>query len=180
AGLCIAAGEPADEVLTALERLEGAPGRLQKIGEGPRGGAAYVDYAHTPDGLRTVLTALRPHARGRLIVVFGAGGERDRGKRPQMGAVAADLADMAIVTDDNPRSETPRAIRAEIMAGNAGLEEIGGRAEAIAAAVSRLAEGDILVVAGKGHERGQDIGGVIHPFDDVEVTAAALAGGACV
>jgi len=177
AGLCIAAGEPVEGVLAALESLEGAPGRLQKIGEGPRGGTAYVDYAHTPDGLRTVLSALRPHATGRLIVVFGAGGDRDRGKRPQMGAIAADLADMAIVTDDNPRSEAPEAIRAEVMAGASGLEEIGDRSKAIAAAVTRLTAGDILVVAGKGHEQGQDIGGVIHPFDDVTVTAAALRGG---
>jgi UDP-N-acetylmuramoyl-L-alanyl-D-glutamate--2,6-diaminopimelate ligase len=177
AGLCIAAGGAVEDVLAALEGLEGAPGRMQKIGEGPRGGVAYVDYAHTPDGLRTVLTALRPHASGRLIVVFGAGGDRDRGKRPQMGAIAADLADIAIVTDDNPRSEPPEAIRAEVMAGAPGLEEIGGRAEAIAAAVARLAKGDILVVAGKGHEQGQDIGGVVHPFDDVAVTRAALRGG---
>jgi len=177
AGLCIAAGGAVEDVLVALEGLEGAPGRMQKIGEGPRGGVAYVDYAHTPDGLRTVLTALRPHASGRLIVVFGAGGDRDRGKRPQMGAIAADLADVAIVTDDNPRSEPPEAIRAQVMAGSGGLEEIGGRAEAIAAAVARLAKGDILVVAGKGHEQGQDIGGVIHPFDDVAVTRTALRGG---
>ncbi|HEV7157749.1 MAG TPA: UDP-N-acetylmuramoyl-L-alanyl-D-glutamate--2,6-diaminopimelate ligase [Caulobacteraceae bacterium] len=174
AGLCIAAGEPADEVLGALEKIEGAPGRLQRIGEGPRGGAAFVDYAHTPDGLATVLAALRPHAGGRLIVVFGAGGERDRGKRPQMGAIAADLADIAIVTDDNPRSESPAAIRAEILAGAKGLREIAGRAEAIGAGVAMLAEGDVLVVAGKGHEQGQEIGGVIHPFDDIAVTRQAL------
>lgn len=178
AGLCVAAGEAPDQVLAALEDLQGAPGRLQKVGEGAKGGVAYVDYAHTPDGLRTVLTALRPHVKGRLIVVFGAGGDRDRGKRPQMGAIAADLADIAIVTDDNPRSESPAAVRAEIIAGAKGLEEIAGRAEAIAAAASRLKAGDILVVAGKGHEQGQDIGGVVHPFDDVAVTAEAL-GGTC-
>jgi UDP-N-acetylmuramoyl-L-alanyl-D-glutamate--2,6-diaminopimelate ligase len=176
AGLCIAVGEPVEGVLASLESLQGAPGRLQKVGEGPRGGVAYVDYAHTPDGLATVLTALRPHTAGRLIVVFGAGGDRDRGKRPQMGAIAADLADVAIVTDDNPRSEAPEAIRAEVMAGGEGLIEIGGRSEAISAGVGRLEKGDILVVAGKGHEQGQDIAGVIHPFDDVAVTAAALRG----
>ncbi len=176
AGLCIAAGEAPENVLAALEGIEGAPGRLQKVGEGARGGVAYVDYAHTPDGLRTVLSALRPHASGRLIVVFGAGGDRDRGKRPQMGAIAADLADIAIVTDDNPRSEAPETIRAEIIAGAPGLEEVPGRAEAIACAAGRLEAGDILVVAGKGHEQGQDIGGVVHPFDDVAVTAAALGG----
>jgi UDP-N-acetylmuramoyl-L-alanyl-D-glutamate--2,6-diaminopimelate ligase len=174
AGLCIVAGERVESALAALEAVEGAPGRLQRIGEGPRGGTAYVDYAHTPDGLRTVLTALRPHTSGRLIVVFGAGGDRDRGKRPQMGAAAADMSDIAIVTDDNPRSEAPAAIRAEIMAGANGLTEIAGRAEAIAMAADLMRAGDILVVAGKGHEHGQDIGGVIHPFDDAAVTRTAL------
>jgi UDP-N-acetylmuramoyl-L-alanyl-D-glutamate--2,6-diaminopimelate ligase len=175
AGLCIAAAEPVEPVLAALESLEGARGRLQRIGEGPRGGVAYVDYAHTPDGLRTVLAALRPHASGRLIVVFGAGGDRDRGKRPQMGAIAGDLADIAIVTDDNPRSEAPEAIRAEIMAGASGdLSEIAGRGEAIATAAGLMVAGDILVIAGKGHEQGQDIAGVIHPFDDAAATRMAL------
>ncbi len=176
AGLCIAAGEAPDAVLGALEHLEGAPGRLQRVGAGARGGEAYVDYAHTPDGLKTVLLALRPHARGRLIVVFGAGGDRDRGKRPQMGAIAASLADVAIVTDDNPRSEPPAAIRAEIRAGAAGLREIGDRREAIRSAAAMLRDGDVLVVAGKGHEQGQIVGAVIHPFDDVAETAAALGG----
>ena len=174
AGLCIAAGEDAEAVLAALEHLEGAPGRLQRIGTGPKGGEAYVDYAHTPDGLETVLGALRPHARGRLIVVFGAGGDRDRGKRPMMGAIAARLADIAIVTDDNPRSEDPASIRAAILAAAPGAREIGDRGQAIRAATALLSEGDILVVAGKGHEQGQTIAGVIHPFDDVAETAAAL------
>jgi len=174
AGLCIAAGEPAEAVLAALEHIEGAPGRMQRVGAGRKGGEAYVDYAHTPDGLKTVLMALRPHATGRLIVVFGAGGDRDRGKRPQMGAIAASLADVAIVTDDNPRSEVPAAIRAEIRAGAAGLREIGDRREAIVAAAAMLREGDVLVVAGKGHEQGLTIGAIIHPFDDVAETAAAL------
>jgi UDP-N-acetylmuramoyl-L-alanyl-D-glutamate--2,6-diaminopimelate ligase len=174
AGLCIAAGESAEPVLAALEHIEGAPGRMQRIGAGRKGGEAYVDYAHTPDGLKTVLLALRPHAKGRLIVVFGAGGDRDRGKRPQMGAIAASLADIAIVTDDNPRSEVPAAIRAEIRAGASGLREIGDRREAIAAAAAMLRKGDVLVVAGKGHEQGQTIGAIIHPFDDVAETAAAL------
>jgi len=174
AGLCIAAGEATEAVMDALEHIEGAPGRLQRIGAGVRGGEAYVDYAHTPDGLKTVLMALRPHAKGRLIVVFGAGGDRDRGKRPQMGAIAAELADVAIVTDDNPRSEVPGAIRAEIRAGATGLKEIGDRHEAIRAAAGMLRDGDVLVVAGKGHEQGQIVGAVIHPFDDVAETAAAL------
>jgi UDP-N-acetylmuramoyl-L-alanyl-D-glutamate--2,6-diaminopimelate ligase len=174
AGLCIAAGEDVETVLGALETIQGAPGRLQKIGTGPRGGEAYVDYAHTPDGLRTVLEALRPHARGRLIVVFGAGGDRDRTKRPLMGAIAADLADIAIVTDDNPRSETPSAIRAEIMAGAPGLKEIGDRRAAITQAAEWLEAGDVLVVAGKGHEQGLTVGSVVHPFDDATETRRAL------
>ncbi len=174
AGLCIASGTPVETALAALERLEGAPGRLQRVGRGPNGGEAYVDYAHTPDGLQTVLSALRPHARGRLIVVFGAGGDRDRSKRPIMGQVAASLADLAIVTDDNPRSEPAEAIRAEILAGAAGLKAIAGRREAIRAAACELQDGDVLVVAGKGHERGQTIGAVTHPFDDVEETRRAL------
>jgi UDP-N-acetylmuramoyl-L-alanyl-D-glutamate--2,6-diaminopimelate ligase len=174
AGLCIAAGEPVEAVLAALEHIEGAPGRLQRIGAGRRGGEAYVDYAHTPDGLKTVLLALKPHASGRLIVVFGAGGDRDRGKRPIMGAIAASLADVAIVTDDNPRSEVPAAIRAEIRAGAPGLREIGDRREAIQTAAGMLREGDVLVVTGKGHEQGMTVGAIIHPFDDVAETAAAI------
>lgn len=174
AGLCITAGEETEAVLAALEHVEGPPGRMQRVGVGRRGGEAYVDYAHTPDGLEKVLLALRPHATGRLIVVFGAGGDRDRGKRPKMGAIAASLADVAIVTDDNPRSEDPAAIRAEIRAGASGLREIGDRREAIHAAAAMLKRGDVMVVAGKGHEQGQTIGAIIHPFDDVGETAAAL------
>jgi UDP-N-acetylmuramoyl-L-alanyl-D-glutamate--2,6-diaminopimelate ligase len=176
AGLCIAAGEDAAAVLSALEHLTGAPGRLQRVGVGAHGGEAYVDYAHTPDGLRTVLTALRPHARGRLIVVFGAGGDRDRAKRPLMGAAAAELADLAIVTDDNPRSEDPAAIRRAILAAAPAALEVADRRAAIRAAVEQLREGDVLVVAGKGHERGQIVGPKVYPFDDVEETAAALGG----
>jgi len=174
AGLCIAAGEPVEAVLAALEHLDGAPGRLQRVGAGPNGGEAYVDYAHTPDGLETVLAALRPHTPGRLMVVFGAGGDRDRGKRPMMGEIAARLADVVIVTDDNPRSEQPAAIRAAILAAAPTAREIGDRRQAIAAAAAMLAHGDVLVVAGKGHEQGQTVAGVVHPFDDVTETAAAL------
>jgi UDP-N-acetylmuramoyl-L-alanyl-D-glutamate--2,6-diaminopimelate ligase len=181
AGLCIAAGLSIEQALAGLETIEGAPGRLQRVGQGPRGGEAYVDYAHTPDGLETVLGALRPHVRGKLIVVFGAGGDRDRGKRPLMGRIAAELADVAIVTDDNPRSETPAAIRAEILAGVAGFVratviEVDDRRAAIRAATALLEDGDILVVAGKGHEQGQIVGDVVHPFDDVAETASALHG----
>lgn len=177
AGLCIAAGEDPEAVFAALEHLEGAPGRLQRVGAGRKGGEAYVDYAHTPDGLETVLESLRPHTRGKLIAVFGAGGDRDRGKRPQMGEIAARLADVAIVTDDNPRSEDPAAIRAEILAAAPGAAEIGDRRAAIRAAAAMLEDGDVLVVAGKGHEQGQLVAGVTHPFDDVVETAAALEGG---
>lgn len=176
AGLCIAAGEPVAVVMKALETLEGAPARLQLIGSGPRGGVAYVDYAHTPDGLETVLKALRPHVEGKLIVVFGAGGDRDRTKRPLMGAIAASLADVAIVTDDNPRSEDPAAIRAEVMAGTTGMQDIGDRRAAIRAGVSLLEAGDVLVVAGKGHEQGQIVAGIAHPFDDVIEIDQALRG----
>ena len=176
AGLCIAAGEPVAVVMKALETLEGAPARLQLIGSGPRGGVAYVDYAHTPDGLETVLKALRPHVEGKLIVVFGAGGDRDRTKRPLMGAIAASLADVAIVTDDNPRSEDPAAIRAEVMSGTTGMQDIGDRRAAIRAGVSLLEAGDVLVVAGKGHEQGQIVAGIVHPFDDVIEIDQALRG----
>jgi UDP-N-acetylmuramoyl-L-alanyl-D-glutamate--2,6-diaminopimelate ligase len=180
AGLVMAAGLSAEQAFAGLERLQGAPGRLQRVGAGPRGGEAYVDYAHTPDGLQTVLDALRPHVRGKLIVVFGAGGDRDRTKRPLMGRIAAELADVAIVTDDNPRGETPAAIRAEILNGapkssrSGGAKEIGDRREAIRTAAQLLSEGDILVIAGKGHEQGQIVGDVVHPFDDVTETAEAL------
>ncbi len=174
AGLCMAGGLSAEQALGGLETIEGAPGRLQRVGQGPRGGEAYVDYAHTPDGLETVLRALRPHVRGKLVVVFGAGGDRDRTKRPMMGRIAAELADVAIVTDDNPRSETPAAIRAEILTGARGAKEIGDRREAIRAGVAFLEDGDILVVAGKGHEQGQVVGQMVHPFDDVAETTDAL------
>jgi UDP-N-acetylmuramoyl-L-alanyl-D-glutamate--2,6-diaminopimelate ligase len=174
AGLVLATGEDLDATIAALATLEGAAGRLQRVGTGARGGEAYVDYAHTPDGLETVLAALRSHTRGRLIVVFGAGGDRDRGKRPLMGEIAARLADVAIVTDDNPRSEEPASIRAAILAAAPGAKEYGDRREAIRAGAALLADGDVLVVAGKGHEQGQLVAGVNHPFDDVTETAQAL------
>jgi UDP-N-acetylmuramoyl-L-alanyl-D-glutamate--2,6-diaminopimelate ligase len=174
AGLCIAAGEEVAATLAALEHLKGAAGRLQLVGSKASGGEVYVDYAHTPDGLQTVLEALRPHTVGRLIVVFGAGGDRDRTKRPLMGEIAARLADVAIVTDDNPRSEEPASIRAAILAAAPGALEVGDRHLAIQQAVGLLGEGDVLVIAGKGHEQGQTIAGVVHPFDDVSEAAAAL------
>ena len=175
AGLCIAAGERPDAVIGALEQLQGARGRLQRIDGGQCGGEVYVDYAHTPDGLETVLKALRPHAKGRLIVVFGAGGDRDRGKRPLMGEVAGRLADYAIVTDDNPRGENPAAIRAEVRRGCPDAVEIGDRRSAIGYAIEMMRDGDVVVIAGKGHEQGQIVAGVTHPFDDAAVAAEALA-----
>jgi UDP-N-acetylmuramoyl-L-alanyl-D-glutamate--2,6-diaminopimelate ligase len=133
------------------------------------GAAAYVDYAHTPDAVARVLAALRPHTRGRLIIVFGAGGDRDAGKRPLMGAAAAELADVVIVTDDNPRGENPAAIRAQVKTGAPDAIEIGDRRAAIAAALDMLRAGDVLVVAGKGHEQGQIVGATVLPFDDAAV-----------
>ena len=176
AGLCVAAGEKAMDVLAAMEAIRGAPGRLQRIGSGHHGGEAYVDYAHTPDGLETVLRALRPHASGRLVVVFGCGGDRDRAKRPIMGQIAERLADVAILTDDNPRSENPAAIRAEVRKGAPKAREIADRAAAIQEAVEGLRQGDVLVVAGKGHEQGQIVGETVYPFDDATEVARALKG----
>ena len=173
AGLCIAAGEEAGRVLAAMETIEGAQGRLQRI-PGAGRGEVYVDYAHTPDGLETVLKALRPHATGRLIVVFGAGGDRDRAKRPIMGEVAGRLADLAIVTDDNPRSEDPAAIRRAVREGCPAAIEIGDRRQAIHHAIAAMKDGDVVVIAGKGHEQGQIVGGVTHPFDDATEAAEAL------
>lgn len=176
AALVWALGEDLAATIRALRDVSGVPGRLEPAGRLPNGAAVYVDYAHTPDALETVLNALRPHARGRLQVVFGCGGDRDRGKRPQMGAIAAALADRAIVTDDNPRGEDPAAIRAEILAGapSGALVEIADRAAAIATAVAGLEAGDVLAIAGKGHETGQIIAGVTHPFDDRDVARAAV------
>ncbi|MGE3245425.1 MAG: UDP-N-acetylmuramoyl-L-alanyl-D-glutamate--2,6-diaminopimelate ligase, partial [Beijerinckiaceae bacterium] len=167
AGLCILTGSDAEAVFAALEHLQGAPGRLEQIGA-RNGAPVFVDYAHKPDALEKVLQALRPLTRGRLVVVFGCGGDRDKGKRPIMGAIAAREADVAIVTDDNPRSEEPAQIRREILAAAPGAIEIGDRAMAIAAAVAMLEAGDVLIVAGKGHETGQIVGDRILPFSDHE------------
>lgn len=156
-----------EAVVSRLPRLSGVRGRMELAARLPNGAAAYVDYAHTPDALERLLAALRPHTTGRLIVVFGAGGDRDRGKRPLMGQAAARLADCAIVTDDNPRSEAPAAIRSAILAACPAALEIGDRARAIEAGLTMLRPGDVLAVAGKGHEQGQTIGTVTVPFDDV-------------
>ena len=167
AALAMALGQ--HDALDHLATLHGVRGRLELAARLPNGAAVYVDYAHTPDALERLLTALRPHTTGRLHVVFGAGGDRDRGKRPLMGAAAARLADVAIVTDDNPRSENSAAIRAAVLAACPGGREIGDRERAIAEALNGLAPGDVLAVAGKGHEQGQTIGDAVIPFDDVDV-----------
>ena len=173
AGLCIASGSPAAPVIAALSGLEGAPGRLERVGD-KDGAPVFVDYAHKPDALEKALAALRPFVSGRLIVVFGCGGDRDPGKRPLMGEIAARAADVVIVTDDNPRSEKPAAIRAAILAGCPGAREIGDRAAAIREGVETLRSGDALVIAGKGHETGQIVGDRVLPFSDADEARAAL------
>ena len=173
AGMAIAAGSEPAGVFHALEGLEGARGRLELIGQ-RNGAPIFVDYAHKPDALAKALDALRPYAKRKLVVVFGAGGDRDQGKRPLMGAIAAEKADAVIVTDDNPRSETPAAIRAAILKAAPGATEIGDRGEAIRRSVASLQPGDVLLVAGKGHESGQIVGDRILPFSDHEAVAAAL------
>jgi UDP-N-acetylmuramoyl-L-alanyl-D-glutamate--2,6-diaminopimelate ligase len=175
AGLVIASGEEPDAVFGALPHLTGVRGRMQLAGVRDNGAPVYVDYAHTPDALENALKALRPHVLGRLHVVFGAGGDRDRGKRPLMGQAAAEQADVVIVTDDNPRSEDPAAIRREILSGCPDATEVGDRAEAILRAVDALEAGDALLIAGKGHETGQQVGDVVYPFDDVEQASVAVA-----
>lgn len=174
-GLVLAGGAEPDAVLTTLPHLTGVPGRVEPVGATPAGGHVYVDYAHTPDALAVVLQAMRPHATGRLSVVFGAGGDRDPGKRPLMGTAAAAHADMAVVTDDNPRSEDPAAIRAQILQACPGATEVGDRRAAIEFALARLDAGDVLVIAGKGHESGQIVGDRVLPFDDRDVARTAIA-----
>ena len=173
AGFAIATGSDAVATFAALENLKGAKGRLELVGAS-NGAPIFVDYAHKPDALAKALDALRPYVTGRLAVVFGAGGDRDRGKRPLMGAVAAEKADRVIVTDDNPRSENPAAIRAAILAAAGGAAEIGDRRDAIRAAIAELRRGDVLLVAGKGHETGQIIGDRVVEFSDHEAVATAL------
>lgn len=173
AGLAISTGVDAKVAFKALETLTGASGRLELVGHTKDGALAYVDYAHKPDALEKVLTAVRPFTSGKVIVVFGCGGDRDKGKRPIMGDIATRLADVVVVTDDNPRSEIPEVIRSEIMAAAPGAIEIADRASAIRHAVSLLKSGDTLIVAGKGHEEGQMIGTTVLPFSDhVEIRRA--------
>ncbi len=174
-GLCLAGGADAAAAIAALGDLKGVPGRMERIGARPDGAQVFVDYAHTPDALRHALSGLRPHAKGRLTVVFGCGGERDREKRAVMGRIAAELADAVFVTDDNPRGEDAAAIRTEVMTGCPQASEVGDRAEAIRRAAALLAAGDILLIAGKGHETGQIVGGDVRPFDDRDIARGALA-----
>lgn len=175
AGLAIASGSDPQDVLSVLPGLTGVRGRMQPAGVRRNGAAVFVDYAHTPDAIATALRALRPHVMGRLVIVFGAGGDRDRTKRPLMGRAAAEHADILFVTDDNPRSEDPAAIRAAILAECPEATEVGDRAEAILRGVDALGPGDALLVAGKGHESGQVVGGHVYPFDDVEQASVAVA-----
>src|SRR6266702_3877826 len=174
AGLAIGTGSEVDAVLAGLEHLEGAKGRLERVGE-HNGAPIFVDYAHKPDALAKALQALRPYAKRKLVVIFGCGGDRDSGKRPLMGAIAAENADSVIVTDDNPRSENPEKIRAAILNAAKGAENIGDRANAIKAGIAALQPGDALLIAGKGHETGQIVGDKTLPFSDHEAVAAALA-----
>jgi UDP-N-acetylmuramoyl-L-alanyl-D-glutamate--2,6-diaminopimelate ligase len=179
--LVVATGTDVARSVAALATLTGAPGRLQLVARHRSGAPVYVDYAHKPEALETVLATLRPFAKGRLIVVFGCGGDRDRAKRPVMGEIATRLADLTLVTDDNPRSEEPAAIRAEIVRGIPAnrknwVEVREGRRTAIELGMAELkSAGDLLLIAGKGHETGQTIKGITHPFDDAEV-ARELAG----
>ena len=180
AGLAIATGMEEDAVAAGLPKLAGVRGRLELAAHVPDGAPIFIDYAHTPDALAAALAGLRPCAAGRLIVLFGCGGDRDAGKRPQMGEIAADLADLVFVSDDNPRNEDPASIRREIMAACPEAIEIAGRGEAIAAAVAELRDDDVLLIAGKGHEQGQIVAERTIPFDDGEVARrAAIARARC-
>jgi UDP-N-acetylmuramoyl-L-alanyl-D-glutamate--2,6-diaminopimelate ligase len=174
AGLAMSTGVPAKVAMAALEKLQGASGRLELVGHTHDGALAYIDYAHKPDALENVLNSVRPFTTGRVVVVFGCGGDRDKGKRPIMGEIACRLADVVIVTDDNPRSEDPATIRAEIMAAATCATEIADRSLAISKAVAMLKAGDTLIVAGKGHEEGQTIGSVTLPFSDHAEVREAL------
>jgi UDP-N-acetylmuramoyl-L-alanyl-D-glutamate--2,6-diaminopimelate ligase len=179
-GLVVGSGSDANKAAGLIGRMVGVPGRIEHVANTPNGGAVYVDYAHKPGALEAVLTTLRPHATRQLVVVFGCGGDRDRGKRPMMGEIATRLADRVVVTDDNPRNEAAAAIRSEILAKAPGAVEVGDRAEAIRVAMGELKPGDLLVIAGKGHETYQIVGDKTYPFDDAEVARqiAAELGGA--
>jgi UDP-N-acetylmuramoyl-L-alanyl-D-glutamate--2,6-diaminopimelate ligase len=173
AGLAIAVGEDPETCFAAFNQLIGVKGRLERVGQ-VKGADVIVDYAHKPEALEAALAALRPFATGRLVCVFGCGGNRDKDKRPVMGAIATRLADVVIVTDDNPRREDPAQIRSEILDAAPGAREIGDRAEAIRTAISEAGPGDVIVIAGKGHETGQEVAGTVHPFSDHDIADAAI------
>jgi UDP-N-acetylmuramoyl-L-alanyl-D-glutamate--2,6-diaminopimelate ligase len=175
AGLAIASGCDAGQVFQCLPELTTVRGRMQLAATRDNGAAVFVDYAHTPDAIATALAALRPHVMGRIVIVYGAGGDRDRGKRPMMGEAARDGADVRIVTDDNPRGEAPAQIRSEILKVDPEAIEVGDRAEAILRGVDLLGPGDALLIAGKGHETGQIVGDTVYPFDDSEQASLAVA-----
>lgn len=175
AGLVIACGADPQEVFDTLPHLTTVRGRMQLAATRDNGAAVFVDYAHTPDAVATALAAMRPHVMGRLVAIIGAGGDRDRAKRPLMGQAATENADMVIVTDDNPRSENPASIRAAVLDGAPDAMEVGDRAEAILRGVDALEPGDALLIAGKGHETGQTVGDDVLPFDDVEQASVAVA-----
>jgi UDP-N-acetylmuramoyl-L-alanyl-D-glutamate--2,6-diaminopimelate ligase len=175
AGLVLATGGSWDVTFSAMQRVAPVRGRLERAVISRSGVPVYIDYAHTPDALEAAIAALRPHVEGRLITVFGAGGDRDQGKRPEMGAVATRMSDIVIVTDDNPRSEDPASIRSAVMAGAPGATEVSGRREAIAEAIRIARAGDIVLVAGKGHETGQIVGDRVLPFDDALVARECAA-----
>ena len=175
AEIAAATGGEWNAVFSAMQRVAPVRGRLERAVISRAGVPVYIDYAHTPDALEAAIAALRPHVEGRLITVFGAGGDRDQGKRPEMGAVASRLSDVVIVTDDNPRSEDPAVIRSAIIAGAGDATEVAGRREAIAEAIRIARAGDIILVAGKGHETGQIIGDRVLPFDDALVARECAA-----
>lgn len=173
-GLVLSGDGEAQSIVPLLSQLGGVPGRLQLVAGHPEGAAVYVDYAHKPAAVEAVLNTLRPHTEGRLVCLLGCGGDRDAGKRPIMGRIASGLSDLVVVTDDNPRSENPAQIRAAVMEGAPDATEIGNRREAIAWAIAQLRKGDVLVIAGKGHEQGQIIGDRVEPFDDVKVAQESI------
>nr|MBA3896920.1 UDP-N-acetylmuramoyl-L-alanyl-D-glutamate--2,6-diaminopimelate ligase [Sphingomonadaceae bacterium] len=175
AGLVIATGGDPVSTLANLSRVQGVRGRLERAVISRAGTPVYVDYAHTPDALAAAVSALKPHAVGRLILVFGAGGDRDQGKRPEMGLIAEAMADRVIITDDNPRGEDPALIRAAILSKAPEATEIGDRREAIGAAIGEAGPEDIVLIAGKGHETGQTVGDRVLPFDDVAVARECAA-----
>ena len=172
-GLAVGTSENLEDILQVIPMLKGVSGRLELVAKLQNGANVFIDYAHTPAALANILNTMRPHTAGKLVVVFGCGGDRDKGKRPLMGEIAAEYADIAIVTDDNPRSENPAQIRAEVLAGNPKCQQIGDRKEAIYSAINQLSAGDALIIAGKGHEKTQIIGSEHLPFDDAQMARAA-------